>query len=110
MTDTVELPIEAEEYLAWLVSERGRAANTIGAYRRDLLGYATWLRSQGIGLDAVTPATIESYVGALREQGRAPASVARALVAVRSLHRFLAEEGQAPGDPGAGVDAPRVPR
>ena len=32
------LPIEVEEFLAWMVSERGRAANTVAAYRRDLTG------------------------------------------------------------------------
>ena len=108
MNDTVELPLEAEEYLSWLVSERGRAGNTVSAYRRDLRAYCAWLGARS--LDVVDVGTIESYVGALRAEGRAPASVARALVAVRSLHRFLAEEGDAASDPGAGVDAPRVPR
>ena len=46
----------------------------------------------------------------LRGQGRAPATVARALVAVRSLHRFLAEEGMAAGDPSGDVGVPRVPQ
>lgn len=104
----VELPLEAEEYLSWLVSERGRAGNTVAAYRRDLRAYCNWLGTRTLG--DVDAATIESYVAALRAEGRAPASVARALVAVRSLHRFLAEEGDAAADPGAGVDAPRVPR
>jgi integrase/recombinase XerD len=106
----VELPLEAEEYLSWLVSERGRAANTVAAYRRDLLAYCAWLRARGLDLGDVDSAAIQSYVAALRAEGKAPASVARALVAVRSLHTFLAEEGEAPADPGRGVDAPRVPR
>ena len=41
MTD--ELPTEAEEFLGWMASERGRSANTLAAYRRDLSGYAGWL-------------------------------------------------------------------
>jgi integrase/recombinase XerD len=57
----------------------------------------------------VREADVQTYVGALRQRGRAPATVARAVVAVRSLHRFLADEGRAPGDPGAEVEAPRVP-
>ena len=104
---TTPLPLEAEEFLGWLVAERGRSANTVAAYRRDLAAYVTWL---GGDLSSVSPADIESYVGALRSEGRAPASVARALVAVRSLHRFLAEEGDSAEDPGAGVEVPRVPR
>jgi integrase/recombinase XerD len=35
--------------------------------------------------------------------------VSRALVAVRSLHRFLADEGVLDLDPGAAVEVPRVP-
>ena len=30
------LPIEIEEFLSWMVAEKGRSANTIAAYRRDL--------------------------------------------------------------------------
>ena len=103
-----ELPLEVHEYLSWLVSEKGRSANTVSAYRRDLAAYCTWLG--GRTLADVDPATIESYVGALRAAGKAPSSVARALVAVRSLHRFLAEEGDLAVDPGSAVEAPRVPR
>lgn len=110
MIDSAELPLDAEEYLSWLVSERGRSANTISAYRRDLLAYWAWLRSLALPLDQVETATLEDYVACLRAQGRAPASVARALVAVRSLHRFLAEEGGASTDPGRAIDVPRVPR
>jgi integrase/recombinase XerD len=36
--------------------------------------------------------------------------VARALVAVRSLHRFLAEEGHGGADPAAALEVPSVPR
>ena len=102
------LPIEAEEYLAWLVAERGRAPTTVAAYRRDLQAYARWL--EGRRLVDVDAGMIEAYVAALRATGRSPASVARAIVAVRSLHRFLADDGIAPTDPGAAVDTPRVPR
>jgi integrase/recombinase XerD len=103
-----ELPLEVEEHLSWLAAERGRATNTLAAYRRDLAQYVTWL--DGRSLERVDAADLESYVSHLRDSGRAPSSIARALVAVRSLHRFLAEEGDATRDPGAVVDVPRVPR
>ncbi|HLM65767.1 MAG TPA: tyrosine recombinase XerC [Acidimicrobiales bacterium] len=104
------LPLDVEEWLSWLATERGRAASTLAAYRRDARGWWAWLRRQGRHqLSEVTEADVESYVGELRGRRLAPATVARALVAVRSLHRFLAEEGRAPADPGARVEAPRVP-
>jgi integrase/recombinase XerD len=103
------LPLAAEEFLSWLAVERGRSANTLAAYRRDLRGYTTWLAAQGSNLETVTESDVERYVASLRASGRAPASIARALVAVRTLHRFLADEGAAAVDPAADVAPPRVP-
>ncbi len=105
----VELPIEAEEFLSWMLAEKGRSANTLSAYRRDLRTYAAWLAGRGMELADVRAETVEDYVAHLRGEGRAPASVARALVVVRCLHRFLSQEGFLHGDPASGVEAPRVP-
>jgi len=102
-------PLEIDEFLTWLSAEKGRSPNTIAAYRRDLLAYAAWLAARGETLGAVTGSTLDAYVAHTRGLGRAPASVSRSLVAVRSLHRFLAEEELAPSDPGARVEVPRVP-
>jgi integrase/recombinase XerD len=102
-------PIEVEEFLTWLAVERGRAANTLGAYRRDLRAYNAWLRERGTTLDAVGEADIAAFVGYLRTLDKAPASVKRTTVAVRSLHRFLSDEGIVPLDAGAAVETPRVP-
>jgi integrase/recombinase XerD len=104
------LPLEVEDLLMWLSAERGRARNTIAAYRRDLRTYVAWLRARSLTLEAVTEADLVEYVGDLRERGLAPASVARALVPVRSLHRFLMAEERFPTDPGAHLEVPKVPR
>jgi integrase/recombinase XerD len=103
------LPLEAEEFLSWLAAERGRSPSTLAAYRRDLRAYWAHLVAAGLGLDDVDEPVVTGYVARLRAEGRAPASVARATVAVRSLHRFLAEEGLTGSDPGADVATPRVP-
>jgi integrase/recombinase XerD len=103
------LPLDAEEWLSWLATEKGRARATLAAYRRDARRWCAWLRKSGRALGDVDEADIEAYVAELRASGLAPATVARAVVAVRSLHRFLAEEGHAARDPGARVETPRVP-
>ncbi len=102
------LPIEAEEFLTWLAVEKGRSPNTLAAYRRDLAAYVGWLAERGRALDDVGEPDVEQYVAHLRAGPRAPASIARALVAVRTLHRFLALEGRAAADPAADVSPPRV--
>jgi integrase/recombinase XerD len=103
------LPLEVEDWLTWLAAEKGRSSNTLRAYRRDLGRYWAWTSGRGATLDDARPADLDAYVGHLRSLGLAPASVARAMVAVRSYHRFRADEGLTEGDPSASVDTPRVP-
>ena len=103
------LPLEAEELLTWLATERGRSANTLAAYRRDLTGYTAWLAGHGTSIVAVTPADLDRFVGERRASGAAPASVARQLAAIRMLHRFMATEGHRADDPTADIDGVKVP-
>jgi integrase/recombinase XerD len=98
-----------EELLSWLAVERGRSANTLAAYRRDLAAYNEFLAGRGLTPAGVTESVVEEYLAVLRAAGRAPASVARALVSVRSLHRFLEDEGQVAGNPAEEVHRPKVP-
>ncbi|HET9731864.1 MAG TPA: site-specific tyrosine recombinase XerD [Acidimicrobiales bacterium] len=106
---TATLGPHAEEFLSWLAVERGRSANTLAAYRRDLAAYERWLADRGRGLEEVDESLAADYLAHLRT-GLAPASVARAMVAVRSLHRFRVEEGHAPGDPTIALGMPRTPK
>jgi integrase/recombinase XerD len=107
--DPEMVPVDVEEWLSWLAAEKGRARSTLAAYRRDARRWWRWLRAHDLTLPAVSDADIEAYIADLRDTDLAPATVARAVVAVRSLHRFMADEGRAPGDPGALLDTPRVP-
>ncbi|MFM7685599.1 MAG: site-specific tyrosine recombinase XerD [Actinomycetota bacterium] len=105
MTDS--LPVE--DFLGWMATERGRSANTLAAYRRDLGGYTRWLAEHGLNLRTVDRTALDRFVNDRRSSGAAPASVARQLAAMRMLHRFLAEEGIRPDDPSADVEGVRVP-
>ncbi len=106
-----DLPVEVVDLLTWLRVERGRSANTLAAYRHDLRTYVDWLDDRGVAVGAVGEADLAAYVGHLAGEGRRKASsVKRALVAVRSLHRFLAEEHEGRVDPGAELEMPKVPK
>ena len=106
---TTELPLEMEEMLSWLGVEKGRSANTLAAYRRDLAAYQEFLAGRKLTPATVTEPVVEDYLAFLRAAGRAPASVARALVSVRSLHRFLEDEGHVATNPAGEVQRPKVP-
>ncbi|WP_433579315.1 site-specific tyrosine recombinase XerD [Nocardia brasiliensis] len=90
---------ELDAYLDHLAVERGAARNTLGAYRRDLGRYLDFLTGRGrTALDQVAEGDVAEFTMALRAGGAdhpplAASSVARALIAVRGLHRFAAAEG-----------------
>jgi len=105
----VELALEAEEFLVWLSSERGRARNTIEAYRRDLVAYQRWLIKHGLTMMSVATDDLIDFVAEQRASTAATTTVARRLAAVRTLHRYLATEQVRPDDPTARLDGVRVP-
>jgi integrase/recombinase XerD len=103
-------------YLDHLVVERGVARNTVAAYRRDLDRYADALAAEGRDdLAEVTERDIGAYLRGLRRGDAdhpplAAASAARAVSAVRGLHRFAAREGLTADDPSRDVRPPPAPR
>src|SRR5688572_7483951 len=44
------LPLDVEEWLSWLATEKGRARATLAAYRRDARRWCTWLADRGVAL------------------------------------------------------------
>jgi integrase/recombinase XerD len=102
-----------QAYLDHLTVERALAANTLSSYRRDLSRYLETLG--GADLATVTPAQVADYLAGLREgDERHPplsaASAARAVSAVRGLHRFVVREGLAADDPSRDITPPTPPR
>jgi integrase/recombinase XerD len=113
----VGLANPVERFLDYLAVERGLARNTLDAYRRDLGRYQGFLGGRGIvDVTRAGEADIAAFVANLSAseyapgKGYRPSSVARALAAVRSFHRFLVLEGEAEADPAEGVARPKVPR
>jgi len=95
------------------LEERGRAANTLAAYRRDLVAYERFLSGRGLTVVEAGEHDVAEYLAAMEAGGRRPASVARALVALRSLHRWCGNDaagwvdrpGPAPADPAVLTEA-----
>jgi integrase/recombinase XerD len=80
----------------YLQAERGMSANTVLAYGRDLDRFGRWAAGGGLA-DYLRPTVrdLSHYVGFLREEGLAPPSVARHLVALKMFYRFLRLEERA---------------
>lgn len=104
-----------QDWLTHLDVERGLAAHTLAAYRRDLSRYLRYASLEGVtSPDDVTEETVTGFLRHLRagDDDHAPlaaSSAARTLVAVRGFHRFLAAEGATTHDPAHAVAPPSPP-
>lgn len=100
------------DYLQHVGVERGLAANTLVAYRRDLARYSNFLAGQGVERPGdITRHHVTDFAQALSDgsDGAAPLGVrsaARTIVAVRGLHKFWALEGTTTSDPASDVHPP----
>ncbi len=97
-----------ESFLHHLAVERGSAANTLRSYAADLQRYVEHLGDRDLA--QVRTADVTAFVVALREAQLAVSSTARALAAVRGLHRFAARDGLVPADVACAVAPPALPR
>ena len=88
--------------------QRNVSPHTIKAYSGDLANFANYVGARGwSGIDHVT---IRGFLSHLYERGLGKASVARSLAAVRSLYRWLAQEGVVEQNPAALVSTPKMPK
>ena len=108
MTDAGLRHLEA--FLEMLSAERGAAAHTLDAYRRDLLDYAGFLRKRGRALSNGAAADIRAYLTALSNAGLKASTQARRLSAMRQLHRFLLDEDIRTDDPTSAIESPKRAR
>lgn len=93
-------------FLHYCRTEKGLAANSLEAYRRDLTRFTGWLANGSLG--SVTLDTFRSYLDYLREKRLSNRSIARQVAAMRSFFGFLLEEGDIQSNPTELLTAPRV--
>ena len=88
--------------------ERNTSPHTIRAYTRDLGDFAAYVgRRKWSDIDHIV---IRGFLSQLYEKGLSKTSVARSLAAVRSLYRWLAQEGVVEQNPAALVSTPKLPK
>ncbi|KKK82934.1 hypothetical protein LCGC14_2798440, partial [marine sediment metagenome] len=98
-----EMPAAVGGFLDYLQVECGLADNTRDAYRRDLNQFGAYLAETGRrSLSEVTSESIEGFLRAQHDAGKNPASICRALAAIRMFCRFCLLDRRLPADP-AGV-------
>lgn len=99
-----------EAFLEMMSAERGAAANTIAAYRRDLDDYLGFLAVKKSAPTRAGTRDVNAYLAGLSDEGLSPASTARRLSAVRQFHKFLSADGLRGDDPTRLAESPKPRR
>ena len=100
-----------DEYLKFIQLEKGLSSNNIGAYRRDLNKYITYLQDHKIThIDFVDRQTLQQCLGFLHDEGASTKSLARFISTVRSFHQFALREKYAAKDPTVLIETPKYDR
>jgi len=98
-----------DSFLHYLAVEKGLARNTLEAYSRDLVAYRNFLDKEGVAsLSQTDKLTVMAFIMDQQKRGLVLRSIARSLVAVRGLYRFLAQEGYLTTNPLEDMDLPKI--
>jgi integrase/recombinase XerD len=102
------LDILVDQYLNYLVFEKGLSEKTIESYSIDLSRYLEFLKQKGVKkiADADTPLILKHLI-ALRGAGLGSRSCARHLITLRGFYKFLAQERIIEYDPAKLIDLPK---
>lgn len=108
-TDKNRTPVEkAIDKFLHSLRQRNASVHTIKAYTGDLGNFAAYVGSRN--WRAIDHVSIRGFLSLLYEKQLSKTSVARALAAVRSFYRWLAQEGVVEQNPGALVSTPKLPK
>jgi len=102
------LDVLIDQYINYLLVEKGLAAKTIESYSSDLARYLDYLKNKGIQhISDADTSVILKYLIDLQKNKLSARSRARHLITLRGLYRFLVQEKVLTYDPARLVDLPK---
>jgi integrase/recombinase XerD len=96
-----------EEYLSFCRVEKGLAANSLAAYRRDLERLARFCSTAGRSLADARDEDLRQFLDSLYQARLSSRSIARYLASARNFYLYLLRQQRISSDPSAQISAPR---
>jgi integrase/recombinase XerD len=98
-----------DNFLNYLVVEKGLSKNTIQSYNRDLQKFITYLEKNNCAdVSRVTNLEIISFLVEVKSQGLSSKSTGRNLSALRMFFKFLVQEGFLDANPSINIESPKI--
>ena len=103
-----QLDFLADQYLNYLLVEKGLGKKTLDAYSRDLVRYFEFMKQASVeNVGEHDTALILKHLIDMQAAGLGARSRARHLVAIRGFYRFLVQEKVIRTDPSRMIDLPK---
>lgn len=98
-----------DEFIHYLLVERGLSQNTLEAYERDLTNYINFLQENEKVTDVkeINRYMILRFIYSLKDDGKAQSTISRHVSSIRAFHHFLLREGYVKNDPTLHIEMPR---
>jgi integrase/recombinase XerD len=99
----------AERFGDWLAASQGLAPGTVAAYTADARAFIDFLHTAGKSPADAAIGDVAAWAAARQLGGAEARTLAKANSALRSLFRFLVDEGLVGSNPARLLESPRVP-
>jgi integrase/recombinase XerD len=97
------------QFLNYLIVEKGLSKNTLSAYSHDLSRFLDHLRQKGIqDILKVGKFDVRAFLLALKRQRFSSKTIVRYLVAIRTFFRFMTQEGILEVNPVEELESPKM--
>lgn len=97
------------EFMEYLQNEKNISGNTELSYRRDLKKMVAYFDQAGVQkMEEVTEADLKVYLGEMRKEKFAPATISRNIASIRAFFHYLLKKGIIREDPSEYLKAPKI--
>ncbi|MFD1707083.1 site-specific tyrosine recombinase XerD [Siminovitchia sediminis] len=98
-----------QDFIHFMVIEKGLSQNTVKAYERDLANYLEYIQNMLDihQFDNITRMHIIQFLAQLKSEGKSSRTLARHIASIRSFHQFLLREKAAKQDPTLHIETPQ---
>ncbi|NGZ74204.1 site-specific tyrosine recombinase XerD [Saccharibacillus alkalitolerans] len=97
-----------DAFITYMSEEKGRSASTLESYRRDLAQFIEFAEGRGLAaVDEVRKSHIAAYLNEMKRLGKAPSTVIRASVSIRSFFHYLIRQSLVVQDPSMDLETPK---
>jgi integrase/recombinase XerD len=101
-----------QDFIHFLIVEKGLAKNSVDSYQRDLKNYLKFIQKvdSAKSWNEVQRVNITGFLSHLKNEGKSSKTIARHVASIRSFHQFLLREKVTDQDPSIHIESPKMER